>query len=204
MKNCTSGKWFLLLGGFCLLWSAGAGELRAGQNYPTHVSVFGKSSPETVAPQKISAAKEADIRKLMKELHSKDAEAQAMRDVAAAMRPVLLQLLPPGKYRKRLVELFFEKMHARATPEAVLNLEIPLYARYLSDAEIKGLIEFYKTPVGQTWVEVRPKLKAAVLGRTKAEGRKMWREIIREVLEEHPELGREFKSALRAARARER
>ncbi len=202
MKNCTSGKWFLLLGGFCLLW--GARDLYAAQNYPTHVSVFGKSSPETVAPQKISAAKEADIRQLMKELHSKDAEAQSMRDVEAAMRPVLLQVLPPGKYRKRLVELFFEKMHARATPEAVINMEIPLYAQYLSDAEIKGLIKFYNTPVGQNWVRVRPKLHAAVLGRTKAQGRAMWRETIREVLEENPELAREFKSALRAARARER
>ena len=75
----------------------------------------------------------------------------------------MLHALPAGPYRERLVDLFIEKFRAKATPQQVMNLAVPIYAQYLSDADIKGLIQFYKTPLGQKWISVRPKLMAGVL-----------------------------------------
>ncbi|HUZ46985.1 MAG TPA: DUF2059 domain-containing protein [Terriglobia bacterium] len=199
MRNRAIGNWLLLFGGFCLLWSASSGELRAGQNYPSHVSVFGRSSTAPAAAQKIDPAKEADIRQLMDLLGTRDTVTRSFNSMESSMRPLFSRALPPGAYRERLVELFFEKFQTKISPQDLLNLAVPLYAQYLSDADIKGLIQFYKTPLGQKWISVQPKVGKTLLPEAHSMGREIGRQTMLEVLEEHPELAQELKAAEVAA-----
>jgi len=202
MKIRTIGYWFLTFGSLCLLWSASARPVCAGQNYPRHVTVFGQSSAATAPAPKVAPAEEADIRQLMDLVGTKATVQQMMSFMDKNLRPLLLHAFPPGPYRERLIELFLEKFNAKATPQYVMNLAIPFYAQYFSDADIKGLIQFYETPLGQKWARTLPKLRAALLAESQSLGGQLGRQTMIEVLRQHPHLAQEFVAAQHAAHSR--
>jgi len=195
MKIRVTCYWLLLFGGLCLLCSVSTRQIFAGQNYPSHVTVFGEPSGDTAAPQKIDTTTEADIRQLMDLLGTKAVVTRLMSNMEDNMRPLLLRSFPPGEYRERLVELFFEKFHTKVSADAALDLTIPIYAHYLTDDEVKQLIQFYHTPLGQKWISVQPHVEAGVQPKARAWGEQMGREAMREVLQEHPELAQQLKVA---------
>jgi hypothetical protein len=198
MKIRSICNCLLFFGGLCLVWSGNPRQLLAGQNYPSHVSVFGQSSAAPPSAQPIDPAKEADIRQLMELIGMKGIVTRMMGNLEQNMRPIFVRSLPPGEYRERLVELFFEKFHANSDPEHILNIVIPVYARNFSDNDIKGLIQFFQTPLGKKWVSLQPKLESEVTPAARAWGAEVGRESMKQVLEEHPELEQQMKAAIEA------
>jgi hypothetical protein len=194
-------NWILLFCSLSVLWSGSSRELRAGQTYQRQVTVFGQSSAPSAPTQAIDPAEEADIRELMDLMEAKATFTRMVDSMANNIRPLLLNALPPGPYRERLVQLFFEKFRAKVSPQYFLDLAVPVYAQYLSDAEIKGLIQFYKTPLGQKWISVQPKVAAGVSPTAHSWGVKLGSQTMQEVLQEHPDLAEELKEAERAAHA---
>jgi hypothetical protein len=200
MNIRTLADWLLIFSSGCLVCSVSARPLCAGQSYPHHVTVFGQSSGDSGASQKVDPATEADIRQLMDLLGMKATVARTMKNTADGMRPLLLRAFPAGPYRERLVQLFFEKFRTNMDPDYILNLTIPAYAQYLSDDEVKQLIQFYKTPLGQKWVSVQPKVAAGLAPTARSWGSKIARQSMTEVLQEHPDLAKQLKAAAQAAR----
>jgi hypothetical protein len=45
---------------------------------------------------------------------------------------------------------------------------VSLYAETFSTQELQGLVDFYKTPVGQKWIEKQPQLQAQIMEKTQA------------------------------------
>lgn len=199
MKNRTIGKCLLSVCCFFLVWSGNSPQLWAGQNYQRHVTVFGNSSAAATTPRAVNPATQADIRQMMDLVGTKATVMRVMKTTESNMRPLLFHALPPGPYRQRLVELFIEKFNSEATPQHIMGLAVPIYAQYLSDDEIKGLIQFYKTPLGQKWISIQPKVQAALLPEAQAWGRELGRRTMMEVLQENPDLAQQLKAAARAA-----
>lgn len=189
----------LFLGTISLLCGGGCRQLWAGQTYQRHVTVFGNSSAASTSPQKVDPATEADIRELMDLAGTKATVTRVMNNMVDNMRPLFLRALPPGPYRKRLVQLFFEKIHTKMEPQHILDLAVPIYAKYFSDAEIKQVIQFYKTPLGQKWVRLLPKMQAQIMPEAQRWGQQTGRETMIEVLQEHPDLAQQLKAAEEAA-----
>ncbi|HXH51227.1 MAG TPA: DUF2059 domain-containing protein [Terriglobia bacterium] len=200
MKVRSIGYWLLLVGSLCLVWSANARPLCAGQDYPRHVTVLNPPSEDSGTPQKVDPATEADIRQLMDLAGTKATVTRTMNNMEESMRPLLLRAFPPGEYRERLVQLFFEKFHNKVNADAVMDLTVPVYAQYLTDDEVKQLIQFYHTPLGEKWISVQPKLQEDLQPRARAWGEQMGREALIEVLQEHPDLAEQLKDAAVAAR----
>jgi hypothetical protein len=144
-------------------------------------------------------AKAADIRRLMAIVNTEEMAGGLMGAMTEQIRPVVVNSLPPGEYREKLVDLFLEKFRSKADMKHLLDLLAPIYDKYLSDAEIKGLIVFYQTPLGKKTLEVMPK----VMAESQAEGRKwgegLGQEAMQEVLSEHPDLAKQLDEAQKAA-----
>jgi len=117
------------------------------------------------------------------------------------IRPMITNSLPPGDYRTKLVDLFFEKFqsHSKAELPQLLDSAVPLYDKYFSHEDIKGLIEFYQTPLGQKALGVLPKLSIEMQGEGMKMGEKLGRQSMMEVLSEHPELQKSLEEAQQAA-----
>lgn len=120
---------------------------------------------------------------------------QMMDSMGDNVKPLLANSLPAGEYREKLVDLFFVKFKSKADPQQLLDLIVPLYDKYLSDEEVKALIQFYQTPLGQKRIQVMPKLVAEseAVGHTWGEG--LGRQSMLDVLSEHPELEKALEDA---------
>lgn len=137
---------------------------------------------------KIDPAKEADIRRLLQVMGAESTMTHAMSDMETSIRPLLTSAFPAGEYRERLIQLFFEKFHSKIDLQEMVNLAVPVYDKYLSDDDIKGLIEFYSTPLGQKMIKALPSIMTESGEKGRQWGEKIGRESMIEVLQEHPDL----------------
>jgi len=81
-------------------------------------------------------------------------------------------------------------------------LAIPLYDKYYSPEDLKGLIQFYATPVGQKTLTVLPKLMPELQDEGRKWGEGLGRESMLEVFSEHPELKKALEDAQKNAQPR--
>jgi hypothetical protein len=137
---------------------------------------------------KIDPAKEAAIRRLLDITGASTLATQTMDQMEKDMRPLIANALPAGDYREKLLDLFFEKFRSKRDPADLINLVVPVYDKYLSDDDIKGLIQLYQTPIGRKVIEVLPKVAAESQAAGAKWGEQLGRECMAEVLAEHPDL----------------
>jgi hypothetical protein len=157
-----------------------------------------KSAPAAAVSndqKKIEPAKEADIRKLLQVTGTAALLEQTMQTMEKNVKPMMTQALPAGEYREKLVDLFFDKFHAKLDLQKFLDLAVPIYDKYLSDEEIKGLIQFYQTPLGQKALKALPQLTEELGEAGRKMGETLGRESMMEVLAEHPEIEKAMEAA---------
>ncbi len=149
----------------------------------------------TPAPPEMDPTKEADIRRLMAVTKADSFITQLMQNLGEGIRPVMSSSLPAGDYRDKLIDLFIAKFKSNIDSKELINMAVPLYDKYFSDQEIKELIKFYETPVGQKAISTLPQLTMEMQKQGRAWGERVGRQSMQQVLDEHPDL----KEALEAA-----
>jgi uncharacterized protein len=147
------------------------------------------------AAARIDPGKKADIERLLELTGIKTIVASTMDSTMKGLRPLLVSSLPPGEYREKLIDLFVDKFHSQADPQQVVELVMPIYDKYFSDEEIRGLIKFYETPLGQKAVSLLPQVSNEAREAGKTWGGKLGRESMQEVLAEHPDLAEALTAA---------
>jgi uncharacterized protein len=168
-----------------------------------------QTSPSQAPPAATSATapaaapadpvKAADIERLIEVAGMKELMVQTMDAMEANVRPNLESALPPGEYRARLIDLFFEKFRSKLTIQDFLDMAAAAYDKYLTDDDIKGLIQFYQTPLGQKTLTILPKLTAELQAEGMQKGEKAGRDSMNEVLAEHPDLAKALQDASQGA-----
>ncbi len=157
------------------------------------------SSLAQTALDKIDPAKVADIRKLFDVVGTRKLMVQMMSTMEGSIKPMLTNSLPPGEYREKLVELFFEKFHSGTNIEQLLDMMIPVYDKHLSHQEIRGLLEFYATPLGQKSIQALPQIMSECQDIGKQWGEQLGRQSMLDVLKEHPDLAKAAEEARQKA-----
>ncbi len=179
---------------FCLLFSV----LGAYSQTPTAANPS-SSSALAVEGTKIDPAKEADIRKLLALTGAKAVALQVVTTMEGNIKPLMLRSLPAGDYREQLIDLFLKRFHSKLDSDTFVGLSVPFYDKYLSHDEIKGLIQFYSTPLGQKVVKVMPQLVAEAQAAGSKWGESIGRQSMMEVLAEHPDLKKALEESAKAA-----
>lgn len=167
------------------------------QNQPAPADAARSSTPvETAAaPAPADPVKAADIQHLLEVTGMRSLMQQTMDGMEENIRPNLERSLPPGDYRAKLIDLFFQKFHAKLTIQEFLDMAAAAYDKYLSDDDIKGLTQFYQTPLGQKTLTVLPKLTIELQSEGAAKGEEAGRDAMSEVLLEHPDLAKALQDA---------
>ena len=107
--------------------------------------------------------------------------------------------LPPGDYRDKLIDLFVEKFRTKMNAQFLMDMAVPIYDKHLSHEEIKGMIQFYQSPVGQKMVSELPQITSELQTKGQESGRTLGQASMREVLDEHPDLAAAMEAAAKAA-----
>jgi hypothetical protein len=95
----------------------------------------------------------------------------------------MLERLRQGPQADTLPPTFWDEARQRLTNEDdLLRLWTPAYAHHLTDAEIHGLVRFYRSPVGTRFVAALPAIREESLTAGAQLGRDAAKRAVREVL----------------------
>lgn len=143
----------------------------------------------------IDSAKEADIRRLLQMSGVEGLMKQMVDQQEKAIKPLLTSSLPPGEYREKLVDLFFQKFHSNFDLQHMIDMSVAVYDKHLTRDDIKGLIQFYSTPLGRKTINVLPQMMTEMQQRGQEWGEQVGRDSMQEVLTEHPDLQKAMEAA---------
>jgi hypothetical protein len=96
--------------------------------------------------------KRAEIRRLLQLMGSGKAGAQMMDQMFGTMKRTARQV--PEEVWRDLIQEFKNEF----SPETIIELNVPIYDKYYSLAEIEQLIAFYESPIGRKVTTVLPML----------------------------------------------
>ncbi|HYB61194.1 MAG TPA: DUF2059 domain-containing protein [Methylomirabilota bacterium] len=169
-----------------------AAMAQTGSEAPTSNPAPTATSPSSAqtAPataQSIDPAKEADIRQLFEVMNAKQMQDQLVSTMLNQMQRQLMANQPQDERSQEFVNLIMTKLRRKFREADFLSPLIPLYDKYYSDDDIKELIAFYGTPLGQKYLKVAPNITAEGVTVGMQLGERLGEESAREVLQEHPE-----------------
>jgi hypothetical protein len=96
-------------------------------------------------------AKENDIRRLLNDMGVEKLGPQVMDQIFGTIRTSTKQQVPQNVWDELVAEFKVE-----FSPEKLIELNVPIYAKHYTHDEIKGLISFYESPLGRKVTSVAP------------------------------------------------
>jgi TonB family protein len=102
----------------------------------------------------------ADILHLFEVIHFRENAARGGREIFGSLRPTLLSSLPSTPSKDRIADAYIDKLLGLMQSDAYTERVVAIYAKYFSDEDIKGLSQFYSTPLGQRFNAALPQLFA--------------------------------------------
>lgn len=120
-------------------------------------SQAGEAQPQADA-QAIDPQLKADILHLFDVMHLQARAVDMGHAMFQTIRPTLLAALPPTPNREKIAEAYGDRLFGLFSSQEFLDRSAALYAKYLSDSDVKALADFYQTPAGQHFNDVSGKL----------------------------------------------
>ena len=162
------------------------GSLAEVQAAPQAVS--GTRSNELAAGP-IDKAKEADIRSLLELVGARDQVRDSMTRAAEQYREKLLETVPNNQQGQAFVNAAISSYEKKFDVEAVTQQLISVYDKHYSDEEIKGLLQFYGSPLGQKVAVESPKIGREIQESIRLSAGKAAKEALQEAKQENPGVG---------------
>src|SRR5260370_13882313 len=119
--------------------------------------VQGRAAPPQ-ASSSIDPAKEADIRSLMELVGARDLVQDGANNAIEQSREKLLATVPNNDKGQAFVNAFAASYQKKFEVDQVTNQLVGIYDRHFTEDEIKGLLQFYGSPLGQKVAAEMPKI----------------------------------------------
>lgn len=144
-------------------------------------------SPATVKP--IDPVKDADIRSLMDLIGARDQMQDAVADSSEQYREKLLATVPNNDQGQAFVTSFIGSYQKKFDVDQLTERLVALYDKHYSDEEIKALLQFYGSPLGQKVAAETPKIAREIQATSRTTGAKAAKEALQALKAQNPEIG---------------
>jgi hypothetical protein len=151
-------------------------------------SAKGSAMPQQ-SNSSIDPAKEADIRSLMELVGARDLVQEGMNTAIEQSREKLLATVPNNDKGQAFVNAFADSYQKKFDVNQVTDQLVAIYDKHFTDDEIKGLLQFYGSPLGQRVAAEMPKIGRETQTAVRAAGTKAAKESLAEVKQQNPEIG---------------
>ena len=138
----------------------------------------------------IDPAKEADIRSLMELVGARDLVQDGSNTAIEQSREKLLATVPNNNKGQAFVNAFAASYQKKFDVDQVTDQLVAIYDKHFTDDEIKGLLQFYGSPLGQKVSAETPKIGRETQAAIRAAGAKAAKDSLAEMKQENPEIGR--------------
>ncbi|HXZ11023.1 MAG TPA: DUF2059 domain-containing protein [Candidatus Sulfotelmatobacter sp.] len=171
--------------------AAGTAAKPAGSGSPADSQAESSAKPAApgAAAEKVDPAKDAAIRHLL-EITEESKMGERMGNwVTGQVRQGMSRTLPPDRLQK-FMETFAQKYNAAAPASAVTDVQVTIYARHFSMDDIKTLVQFYESPIGQRVVKAMPQISRETDAASREIDQQAALTVLREMSDEYTELKR--------------
>ena len=141
------------------------------------------------ATASIDPAKEADVRALLELVGAKDQVQESVRQTAEQYRERLLASVPNNEKGQAFVNTTINEYEKRYDVDRVNEQLVALYDKHYTDEEVKSLLQFYGSPLGQKVAAESPKIFREIQETTRAEAAKAAKEALQQAKQENPGIG---------------
>jgi hypothetical protein len=145
------------------------------------------TSPQ--ANSAIDPAKEADIRSLMELVGARDLVQDGVNAAIEQSREKLLATVPNNDKGQAFVNAFAASYQKKFDVDQVTNQLVLSYDKHFTDDEIKGLLQFYGSPLGQKVAAETPKINRETQAVIRAANTKAGKDALAELKQQNPEIG---------------
>jgi len=143
----------------------------------------------------IDPAKEADIRSLLELVGARDMVHDSMTRATEQYRQLLLETVPDNQQGQSFVNTVITGYEKRFDVDAVTEQLVVVYDRHYTDDEIKGLLQFYGSPLGQKVAAEAPKISRELQEAIRETSGKAAKEALQEAKQENPGVGQHARLA---------
>ena len=141
-----------------------------------------------LSPPPIDAQFRADVLEMLEVMNFRELFANIIKEASKSSRGELLKVMPQTPNREKIVDAFFDKLGAVVqTPDAIEGL-VRIYAKYLTDEDVKAATKFYQTPSGKHVLDMLPKIEGEAASWGRDLGVKNALPILKQLCEDFPEL----------------
>jgi hypothetical protein len=138
------------------------------------------------AARSIDPVKEADIRSLMELVGAQD----AMQDFAAhgsdQFRETLLASVPANDRGHQFVNAFIADYKSKFNVDDATAQLVTIYDQHFTQDEIKGLLQFYGSPLGQKFAAEMPKINAEMQASNHAFSMRIAKDVLKDLRKQYP------------------
>jgi uncharacterized protein len=144
---------------------------------------------QQAAPKPIDPAKEADIRALMELVGVRDVVQESVNSSSEQFREKLLATVPNNDKGQAFVNAFVSSYEKKYDADQVTERLVGIYDKHYSEDEIKGLLQFYGSPLGQKVAAEMPKINHEIQEAARAASAKAAKESLQAVKDQNPDVG---------------
>ena len=138
----------------------------------------------------IDPVKEADIRSLMELVGARDMVQDGADNAIQQSREKLLATVPNNQKGQAFVNAFATSYQKKFDTDQVTEQLVGIYDKHFTDEEIKGLLQFYGSPLGQKLAAEMPKINREIQAAVRSTSGKAARQALVEVKQQNPEVGK--------------
>jgi hypothetical protein len=141
-----------------------------------------------VAPKPIDPAKEADIHSLMELIGARDVVQDAQTKASQQLRENLLASIPARDRGQQFVNAFVASYQKKFNPDEVTNQLVTVYDQHFTADDIKGLLQFYGSPLGQKFAAEMPKVSQEIQAANRSISTRVAKEALQDLRKQYPGL----------------
>jgi len=137
----------------------------------------------------IDPAKEADIRSLMELVGARDLVQDSENAAIEQSREKLLATVPNNDKGQAFVNAFAASYQTKFDVDQVTDQLVEFYDKHFTDDEIKGLLQFYGSALGQKVAAEMPKISRETQAAIRTANAKAAKDALAELKRQNPEIG---------------
>lgn len=154
---------------------------------PQSTAFQDQASPAQAKP--IDPVKDADIRSLMELIGAHDQVQDAVNNSSEQYREKLLATVPNNDKGQAFVTSFIESYEKKFDVNQMTEQLVTIYGKHYTDDEIKSLLQFYGSPIGQKFAAETPKILHEIQVASRTTGAKAAKEALQALKAQNPEIG---------------
>jgi hypothetical protein len=141
------------------------------------------------AAKPIDPLKDADLRSLMELIGARDQTQDAVANSSEQYREKLLATVPNNDKGQAFVAAFIESYQKKFDVDQMNEQLVAIYDKHYTDDEIKTLLQFYGSPLGQKVAAETPQIAREIQAASRTTGAKAAKDALQALKAQNPEIG---------------